>query len=939
MAFSWKKEPAIDLLLTECDREPIAVPGRIQAGGFLLMAEAATQTLLSVSANACQVFDRPPNTLLGTVLGTLFDLPTYAWISERCRQQAEQPVLDCRVWRRGQRAFDLTAHRRGRYWLIEGILSSPDDLDQIELDKGITRYITTIASVGDIAAACRCTAKAVQEMTGFDRVMVYRFDPDWNGEIIAEAVQAPCPVRFLGQRFPHTDIPVQARQLYLHNKTRNVIDANSEEIPLLTAANYTGEPVDLTCAHLRGISPLHIQYMRNMGVIASLSISIVYEGTLWGLIACHHERASRRVGLAARQVCHAVADVLAGSIMRINSRTFNEKSLQVNDIARKISQSASIGKNTLADVLLLNAVRMMELFAADGFTLHLRARTYSVGLDFADQRIVPRLLQELRQGILLHHALATLNPDYADAEVCGLLLLSLSSDDSEYIYFTRREIIQEHNWAGDPHAAKLTDPSERLTPRTSFALWHEVVHGHALPFSRLDLDIAQMLRYVLLEYYANERITQTQRQLSYRSRYDALTDVPNRAFFEETLQAELDSTQVLASTLALIVIDLDNFSQVNAVFGHPTGDRLLIEVSRRLRRCLGQQDFIARLGGDEFVIIRRNAKERAPVLALAARLVAEIGEPYALQGLVIHSGCSAGLAFAPDDALTVLELTRHAELALHHAKRQGRSRYALFDRALLDESQSRLLLGDELRAALDNHELLHYCQPIMNVGTGQLAGIELLLRWQHPRLGLLTPDSFQAVAEEQGLFNESDARLLSGISTLLHTLHTVAPTAFISCNLSGWAFRDERLEKVLHSLDTTLPLTQVAFEITESTLIAHPQKAAYLLQQLREYGAQVLIDDFGTGYSSLSYLHRFPVTGIKLDRRVILDMATPKGQQLIRAMLSLAEHLNLSVIAKGIEQAEQSDLLKQWGCLLQQGYFFAQPLPLAELLAYVAHHR
>ncbi len=423
------------------------------------------------------------------------------------------------------------------------------------------------------------------------------------------------------------------------------------------------------------------------------------------------------------------------------------------------------------------------------------------------------------------------------------------------------------------------------------------------------------------------------RRSEHLSLHDTLTGLPNRAMFQVAMARAVGGLP--EAGFAVLYLDLDRFKDVNDSLGHAVGDRLLREVAARIRGCLRQGDLMARLGGDEFAAILPGGMVAEEIAPLAARLIQAVGQDYAFDGNRITIGVSIGIALAPQDGRDAGLLLRHADIALYAAKDAGRGTCRFFDQAMAERLQARRSLTADLRLALQREELLLYFQPVRCIDGG-LLGFEALLRWRHPRHGLVLPGEFIPLAEEAGLIAEIDAWVLRRASAeaarwpgSYHVAVNLSPAHLEVRDLIG------TVATVL--AEAGLAATRLELEITEAVVLRDSQRTLGLLQRLREMGVRVALDDFGTGYSSLSYLRSFPLDKLKIDRSFVRDLGqSVTAAPILRAIASMAETLGLVTIAEGVETEAQLELLRELGVAQVQGYLVGRPCPAAEVPAVIA---
>ena len=427
-------------------------------------------------------------------------------------------------------------------------------------------------------------------------------------------------------------------------------------------------------------------------------------------------------------------------------------------------------------------------------------------------------------------------------------------------------------------------------------------------------------------------------QIMRMAKFDVLTGLANRAVFVEALEQTIARARREGNIFAVLYLDLDHFKDVNDTLGHPIGDRLLQDVAQRFRAAVRETDTVARFGGDEFAVIEIDIREPADAAVLADKLLNAISEPFAIEGIVVRSGTSVGIAvFGPDstDAETLLS---HADVALYRAKQEGRGTYRFFTDAMDAEVRNRVSLEADLRAAISAGQLYLEYQPQVDNLTDRIVGLEALVRWQHPKRGLVSPDEFIPVAEQSGLIVPLGHWVLREACRQMKLwLDAGIAPALMSVNLSGLQFKTPlELENGIAAVlaETGLPPQMLELEFTESVLMEVAREHNDVLLRLRDTGIKLAIDDFGNGYSSLDYLSRFPVDHIKIAQNFVLDLPTkPRNASIVRAAIHLAHELGLLVVVEGVETAEELAIIKSWGCRLVQGFYYSEPLPVAATTA------
>lgn len=409
---------------------------------------------------------------------------------------------------------------------------------------------------------------------------------------------------------------------------------------------------------------------------------------------------------------------------------------------------------------------------------------------------------------------------------------------------------------------------------------------------------------------------------------DALTGLPNRLLLEERINQSITHANRGNSEFALLFLDLDNFKQINDSLGHPFGDRVLIEVTERLKRCLRQVDTAARLGGDEFVLLLHQANASGAEIC-ARRVLTDVGLPFSIDGIQFSVTCSIGIALYPTDGIKIEDLIKNADSAMYHVKERGRSDFRFYQRQMNIGLLSRMKIDHAMRQALEHQEFRLYYQPLVCLQNNQVFGAEALLRWHDKELGEVSPAKFIPIAEESGL-------IIAIGNWVMHT--AIAQAAAwnkdgrhlrISVNVSALQFQQTNfVEDLANALDEAhLDPDHIELELTESILIRDAEETLKKLQAIATLGVRMSIDDFGTGYSSLSYLKRFPINKLKIDRSFVMNLPQDESDiAIVTAIISLAHALKLKVIAEGVETAEQKELLCQLNCNEIQGFLIAKAL-------------
>lgn len=439
-------------------------------------------------------------------------------------------------------------------------------------------------------------------------------------------------------------------------------------------------------------------------------------------------------------------------------------------------------------------------------------------------------------------------------------------------------------------------------------------------------------------------LTSTQNQLRHLATHDPLTGLPNRILFYDRLQMAIKQTRRNEEQIAILFVDLDHFKQVNDSLGHSIGDELLIEVAKRLQSILRESDTIARMGGDEFNILLDSLNNTECIIDIVQKCIAAFKEPFIIHRQQLHTTLSIGIAIYPDDGATAEILLKHADTAMYKAKMEGRNTYQFYANEMGEKAYERIIMENSLRIALKENQFTVFYQPQINLISNQLVGMEALVRWNHPTLGVVPPDKFIPLSEETGFIQEIDFFVLEHVikqQTEWHLEGIDIPK--IAINFSAKTLANRFIADEVRSIMEFHKCRPdcIAIEVTESHIMKDPAEAITVLRELRALGLEISIDDFGTGYSSLSYLKKLPINKLKIDQSFIRDIPYDEDDIAItKTIIALAENLKLDVIAEGVETLDQQQFLIDNGCPLAQGYLYSKPLASEDTTALLrTNHR
>lgn len=494
--------------------------------------------------------------------------------------------------------------------------------------------------------------------------------------------------------------------------------------------------------------------------------------------------------------------------------------------------------------------------------------------------------------------------------------------------------------ANDP---EVHDSIIRKVQKDHLNLIQESIHRHRNG-NLIDVEVnISAIYYGAKEYicYSVRDITErkmAQEMLSYQACHDLLTQLGNRNLFNEQLYKAIARSQRYKSQLGVIFIDLDRFKNINDTLGHDIGDRFLQEVAIKIKNCLRSADIIARWGGDEFTILLSEVKHPQDATIVAKRIFNTLKQPILISQYQLYCHLSMGIAIYPQDGETPEILLKNADIALYRSKDAGGNQYQYYNSSMNLRNTELLQMETSLYQAIKENQLHLYYQPQVNISTGKITGMEALIRWQHPELGMVSPAQFIPIAEETGFINNiGEWVLFTACKQNKEWQNLGLPPIKIAVNLSPRQCQPNLVPSLKNILrETKLKPEYLELEITETSIIIHPDLTKEILEELTEIGVSISMDDFGSGYSSVGYLKKFPFQKIKIDQSFVRELKNePSDLAIISAVITLGKGFNLQVVAEGIENQEQAELLKRLECEIMQGYFFSRPLPVKDATNFI----
>ncbi|QOL50288.1 bifunctional diguanylate cyclase/phosphodiesterase [Massilia litorea] len=944
-----------------CALEAIHLLGTVQSYGFVMVVDLASRCIVQVSTgivkhwpglqDAAALISRPLSDCVAAVDGSdaldIDALSAAHLVALPWRPRFEQADLPEQP---AALHWECLGHRWGQFAVLEWLPANgngDEQRRQNQIFAGFGEVIARLRRAEGLDAFFRACVKVIQEVSAFDRVMIYRFMPDGCGEVVAEHTSKEYQQKYLGLRFPASDIPSQARTLYLTNKLRLLADVEAPMDGLVPPRLPTGELLDQSHCILRGLSDVHLVYLRNMGVRATMTLSIVCDGKLWGLIACHHHQ-PRTPPYQIRENMRQIAELLAEiANMRIEALSHLETvrhRLTLDHLLNQFHQ-ALLQDGDITNELELWLPELLPAFDASSLGVQIGTLAFIGGparRQGATHQILDEVgarldLQDPRPQVFIWDDLLTSRkrsllylPDAA-----GLLLAQRHDEDIIFCFLTREEVVQQVRWGGEPvkDVVALPNGRIRLEPRRSFAVWQQSVKGHSDPWLQADGEALQNLLRILSEVNKLQVNRKMQETLHWRAHHDHLTGLYNRRAMEDEVARRLDDGQY---NTALMLLDLDHFKKINDTYGHETGDLVLQQLSLRLKAVMRENDLLARLGGDEFMLLLQIPHpSAATALTFAERLHGAVSGPFDIKGQQFRLGISVGIAIPPGHGRTVSELLRHADLTLYQAKSLGRCRSIVFELAMAADQREYYLLERDLDEAVERNQLSLVFQPKVDLISRKVVGLEALVRWNHPTRGQNSPSAFIPIAEHSDQIIRIDRWVMrSAIAELARLRSQGLARLPIAINLSIADILSPNLVAYLTELldEYKVPASALEIEVTESCFMRQLDETQSVLRALNETGISTALDDFGTGFSSLSYLRQLPLQCLKIDQSFTRSMLQDaNAEKLTQAIVAMGIALRMTIVAEGVETREQMNWLLAHGCHIGQGYYFSPPVPAQDV--------
>jgi diguanylate cyclase (GGDEF)-like protein/PAS domain S-box-containing protein len=800
---------------------------------------------------------------------------------------------------------------------------------QVERERLISEIAQRIHQSLDLHQILNTTVSEVRQFLQADRVLTYRVNSNGTGMITNEAVAPGC-LPLLDQPLPEEIFPLNCHQLYQQGRVRAITNIQQDQV-----------------------SACLVETLQQLGVKSKLVVPILHQGELWGLMIAHQCEQPREWQSWEIELLKQLSTHVGIAISQANLLSQTYQQVQYEATINRISQLlhapddvTTVQQAVLDDIIqALGGIGGRLYITAD--STGQPAQLYTSGNQPALLQLEESQLWQQAMGSLVSlptvhqiaisqsHHVYSIHDLYQDvrlyplasafaASSIHLILIVPLQYQQQYIgclSIFRHQIDAEIGWFDRFNEAKHSVDSypSLETPRKTGQIVHQ-------SWSQEEIKLAQTLATHLYMAVMQRRAEDT---IRHQASHDLLTQLPNRLLFDERLAFALKQASQQGEMLAVMFLDLDRFKSINDTLGHAVGDQLLQQVAQRIARCLKRSDTISRWGGDEFTLILSHLHSAEDITRIAQRILNALAAPFEFNQQELHITASIGIALAPYDGEDAETLLKNADIAMYRAKQEGKNCFQVYASEMNIRAFDHLVLVNDLYKALERGEFLLHYQPQVNLQTGQVVGLEALVRWLHPQRGMVPPDKFIAIAEETGQINAIGEWVLRTACAQNRAWQMAGlPPVRVAVNLSGRQFQPNLTRLIAQVLsDTELDPHYLEVEITETIAMQDLPLTISVLEELQEIGVAISMDDFGTGYSSLATLKQFPLHTLKIDREFIKDLPTnSKDAAVIQAIVALGHGMNLEVVAEGVETLEQCNLLRSISCDAVQGYFFSKPL-------------
>jgi photoactive yellow protein len=949
---------------SQCDQEPITTCATIQPFGALLVLNETTLQVDACSANIETYLGLTTAAVLNQSLLSLLpaadDGLAQALQQTTKKQVALLPAIYYLTWPDRELPLAVRINRWRQRILLELELHGDMPMDHQLRRFDVAHFQRCLANEHEITKLCQFTVDIFRHLSGFARVIVYQFEANYDGVVIAESQATDHWPSILGLRYPATDIPRQARALYCEIPLRYAPSRDHAEIPLLS---HSVDPttLDIGAAQLRAQSPIHRNYLKCFGVNGSMSISIMHQQHLWGLIIFHCHT-PHPVTPYVRNRLAELTNCLAGRISLIEERKIKlareQGAKAINTIVGKIDI-----EQPFPEIFLNKDHLFTGLIEADWLQLYHHDQPIFIHQDChlnAEQiQALLAFLHDRQEAIWYTDCLsAEFEPVAPHPEhLAGLLSIFIDEHREFLLLFGRKRVRYTVNWGAEPSSLPFVDVTTSRPfgwPTRVFQRWQEQRTHHARSWTLTEIATAEALKNLIQQIIVShaqhferlaqslatqrDHLQQSQNELQHRALHDVLTGLPNRAYFRDRLDELIKNNIENKQTFGVALLDIDHFKTINDTLGHDKGDHLLCAVTTCISKTLPEQALLARLGGDEFAILLPAMGEWLAFDTLQ-HMVQMLRQPLLIADDHFLITVSVGLTICSDHC-DASDLLKQADLALYQVKETGRNNVCLFDNSLKIQAQQRLNIDRTILSTspLLSIEIVLQQQHALHCVKAPYR-FEALARWRTKTNQLLMPEVFVPAAERNGVIRSVTQAVIHHVIKILQQhLATNGQQLTMTVNVTASdlesATFSQQLIEDLHNADIPPDLLEVEIKAANLTYLTATIRAS--LQQLARAGINLALDDFGSHSINLPLLRELPFTIIKLDQALIVDLDQPNHYQFIHGIITLAHALQKIVIAKGVETPAQQAQLQALNCDWGQGFFWSQPLAPAQLLAQFA---
>lgn len=902
----------------------------IQPHGVLLVARQSDLCFTYVSANAERVTRIPPQEMLGKSILDCLSAEICSKIihyDQRKRLVYEQGRRQTIVSGVGTRHHVQVLHHNDLIYIEMELEILEPEADRLPVRAQMV--VASLRAANSTEELLHMTARSMRELTGYARVMAYRFERDGHGHVVAEdRMKGMVPYR--GLHFPIADVPLPVRSRCLKQPIRIIGNTDYEPVPMLGLAGNEAQeaPLDMTVCTLRSGSAVQLDYVRKMGAGAVLMLSLIVEGELWGLLIFHHT-SPKLPSPEMRGTCELLGQIVSSLIQ---DRQHAGK--QVETAARDHSLNAIAAsleeRNSIFDSLIASQEHLLKSVRAFGAFIRFRGQSRAVGIAPSETESL-ELMKALRTfaGNNLfdtdHLAGVVAETSGSLLGTCGALMLPIAGEAGDGILWFRPASNEVMVWGGRMGKKVVADPrTGEVFAKRQLGRWQTVESERSLPWEKVDLDAAVKLGALLAATSVPVHKVELE---TGRSEAANLIAPAKRSALESRLRAWVDDPDRAAA--ALIAVSIEHFNLVEIAYGQTIADELVHLIENRISalRSAGSI-FFSRLDANKFAVFWGGCSEDEANVFLE-HLQHALECAFQVRGQPFHFVPTLGMAHSTwghDESLL-----QKAEVALEFAENSNR-RHVRYSLSLHTEVTRLIQLEQDLYNACEEGQFYLLYQPIVSLPLGELIGFEALLRWNHPERGILSPNEFIPLAESEGMMVEVGRWVLAAALQQLRVwVDMCGPRLRMHINIAAQQLASEGLVQTARSMleKYDLPASAVSIEVTESTLLC--EAAARRLHELRMLGIGISADDFGTGYSCLASLRRLPLDVIKIDKEFIRPIAGDlRSREFVATILQLARTLDLQTIAEGVETEEQAHKLTELGCPAAQGYYYSMPLTLDE---------